>query len=530
MDRSGRRYTQYKNFKIYSDSVSKNEKLLSAYDKIKSSTKSKNQLKSVVNDIVIDEDWVNTIEELLPYVSSAINEERRFIRNESETLPIEKTRRVTKESIVNLSMNSQNIRKIKENDEIEPSKLLVVEKLDDYSIYENKFLVFLLKFLKSFIEIRFEKIREAKSLLETRTKLNDKVNLYRNTISYKLEIVDERYGDLNLEENDKDYDIIRRIRNIEVQINHLLKTDLIEQVSKTPPIRQPIQRTNLLKNDVNFSKCLKLYDFISSYAKPGYTITPVETLKEELSQDYLDYFSKIPTLVAFLSYAETKGVYELYAKEFEIEKEENRVAELVEINRKIYEMLGTKEVDFKLVYEFVIGMQEERIRLNKTIEELNVNHEKEIEELKTAFENEKNEIFDKHREEVNKLNEDISNLEKENAAKVDLINKNFDDYRLDAEKKIKDLSEQNEELTSRLTVAQITNGKAKFNENITEKEFDELERQKFAFDKYFEKTWKKLKKEIMKNRKAEAINEVKNARAKKKEMKGVESEQEQEVK
>ena len=34
----------------------------------------------------------------------------------------------------------------------------------------------------------------------------------------------------------------------------------------------------------------------------------------------------------------------------------------------------------------------------------------------------------------------------------------------------------------------------------------------------------------MKNRKAEAINEVKNARAKKKEKKGVESEQEQEVK
>ena len=170
MDRSGRRYTQYKNFKIYTDSVNKNEKLLSAYEKIKTSTRSKNEFEIKINDVVIDEVWVKTIEELLPYVSAAISEDRRFIRNQSETLPVEKTK----------SVNSQNIRKIKENDEIEPSKLLVVEKLDDYSIYENKFLVYLLKLLKSFIDIRFEKIKEAKSIYENHTKLADTVNLYRN--------------------------------------------------------------------------------------------------------------------------------------------------------------------------------------------------------------------------------------------------------------------------------------------------------------------------------------------------------------
>ena len=171
MDRSGRRYTQYKNFKIYTDSVNKNEKLLSAYEKIKTSTRSKNEFEIKINDVVIDEVWVKTIEELLPYVSAAISEDRRFIRNQSETLPVEKTKRVSRETVIDLSVNSQNIRKIKENDEIEPSKLLVVEKLDDYSIYENKFLVYLLKLLKSFIDIRFEKIKEAKSIYENHTNI-----------------------------------------------------------------------------------------------------------------------------------------------------------------------------------------------------------------------------------------------------------------------------------------------------------------------------------------------------------------------
>ena len=54
MDRSGRRYTQYKNFKIYTESVNKNDKLVSAYEKIKSSTRSKNELNTQINDVTFD--------------------------------------------------------------------------------------------------------------------------------------------------------------------------------------------------------------------------------------------------------------------------------------------------------------------------------------------------------------------------------------------------------------------------------------------------------------------------------------------
>ena len=62
MDRTGRRYTQFKNFKNYSNSVIQNEKLFDAYEKIKNSTRSNNLLKSKTNDIKIDETWVKTIE------------------------------------------------------------------------------------------------------------------------------------------------------------------------------------------------------------------------------------------------------------------------------------------------------------------------------------------------------------------------------------------------------------------------------------------------------------------------------------
>ena len=315
MDRTGRRYTQFKGIKGYQDIVKSNDKLLTAYEKIIASSKAKNEIKGKINDIKIEEEWILKLEEYLPYISSCIQENRKFIKNHGETVPIEKVKKVSRESVIDLAMHSKNIRTIKENNEIEPSQILVVQKLDDYSVYENKFLVFLLKYLKSFVEIRFDKIREAKSLYETKTSLSNQVNLFRNAISFNIEINDKRFRDLNLEENDKNTILIQRIRKIEVVINQLLHTELIEQVSKTPSIRPPIQKTNVLKNDVNFVKAVELYEFVTNYSKPGFEIIPIETVKTDFSKEYLSYFSMIPTLLTFLSYAEIKDLFKLYEEE-----------------------------------------------------------------------------------------------------------------------------------------------------------------------------------------------------------------------
>ena len=48
----------------------------------------------------IDEEWIVAIERGLHYIAKAIKEDRQFIRNEGEVLPIEKIRRVSKDSII----------------------------------------------------------------------------------------------------------------------------------------------------------------------------------------------------------------------------------------------------------------------------------------------------------------------------------------------------------------------------------------------------------------------------------------------
>ena len=81
----------------------------------------------------------------------------------------------------------------------------------------------------------------------------------------------------------------------------------------------------------------------------------------------MNYFSKIPTLIAFLSFAETKDVYGAYEKEYLAEQEDFRKIQLKIYAEKLKELLGKNELDIKTVYEYIKMIEEEKISLEKTI-------------------------------------------------------------------------------------------------------------------------------------------------------------------
>ena len=267
------------------------------------------------------------------------------------------------------------------------------------------------------------------------------------------------------------------------------------------------------------SKALKLYDFISTYAKPGYEITPIVTTKDKLSEDYLDYFARIPTLIAFLSYAEAKDVYPLYKKEYENEVEENRIAQLEEVNRKIHEMLGKKELDFKLIYEFIIGMQEERIRLQYKIEDLLKTHQEEISKLNSDFSKTKEEIIKDYSSRLSELNELKAQKERELLHQIDDSSAAIKAIEDKANAEKAKLVSEIEELKGRIKAMLIKEDEDLDQYELSEEYFNELEKEKIAFDRYFNKKWSNVKKAILKNRKKQAIKEVKEKRAKRKEEK-----------
>ena len=69
---------------------------------------------------IVEEDWVDTIEEGLKYVAKAIAEERQFIYSNGETVPIEKVKNVSRESVEHLAKHSSLITRYEEGEDIVP--------------------------------------------------------------------------------------------------------------------------------------------------------------------------------------------------------------------------------------------------------------------------------------------------------------------------------------------------------------------------------------------------------------------------
>ena len=88
----------------------------------------------------VEEDWICAIEEGLVHIEKAIAEDRQFIHSNGEVVPIEKVKQVSKESVRHLARHSDLITREPRGDDIIPDKLYTVERLNDYAVYENRFL------------------------------------------------------------------------------------------------------------------------------------------------------------------------------------------------------------------------------------------------------------------------------------------------------------------------------------------------------------------------------------------------------
>ena len=68
----------------------------------KDGDKGNDSLDGKTNEKVIDMDWVVAIEETLPYIQKAIDEQRRFIKHVENVVRIELARKVGPESVKHL--------------------------------------------------------------------------------------------------------------------------------------------------------------------------------------------------------------------------------------------------------------------------------------------------------------------------------------------------------------------------------------------------------------------------------------------
>lgn len=325
----------YKSYKYMQDMLKSDFTHNYIEEALKDGDKGKDSIFGKTNEKVIDMDWVIAIEETLPYIQKAIDEQESF------------------------------------------------------AVYENRVLLTLIHKALMFVDDKYSKMKDVPNDSYNNITVNRHLELNQQKLDFSVNYVNENHENMaeNLDVEDieslSDFDRIRRIRQ---ELNECLATPLMKEIAKEPQVKPPLTQTNLLKENPNFKKAVELWNFLDTYKKQGFEIVGEEyngkmsdENKEDvyLAMEFQHFMMSITTNPAL-----RKMLQEKYEEENALAKEESDRPE------KVKEMVLEAQIEAVRKEETEIRLKEIRER-EKQILDLN----SEIKSLKITLDQKEQQIL-----------------------------------------------------------------------------------------------------------------------------------------
>lgn len=446
---------------------------------LKDGDEGKDSIFGKTNEKVIDMDWVIAIEETLPYIQKAIDEQSRFIKQAENVVRIKKAK-----------------------------KILTVEREEGFAIYENRVLLTLIHKALMFVDDKYSKMKDVPNDSYNKITMNRHLELNQQKLDFSVNYVNENHEslaeDLDVEdiESLSDFDRIRRIRQ---GLNECLATPLMKEIAKEPQVKPPLTQTNLLKENPNFKKAVELWSFLDTYKKQGFELVGEEyngkmtdENKEDvyLAMEFQHFMMSITTNPAL-----RKMLQEKYEEENALAKEEadrpekvkemvlegqteavrkeeieKLTAEITELKQKIAEQKQKIEEQANIIKTQegkIAALENERESHAKQVEQMNADF---AEKTRIAEENFANRLSAKQKEfddAQTAHNEYVTKLNTDNANKIAELNTNHSNevaqLKSDYENRIDTINKENATATANLKSdyeGQITSMKADYTSQI----------------------------------------------------------------
>ena len=533
-------YEAYQNYKKLCVLDNDTARFLRAYMAVKD--RESEDVSAVFSVCHIEQDWVEAIEVGLPFIEKAIKEERQFIRNDGEVLPIEKIRKTSKDSIQDLAKHANYItHEAPDNLETEvlPDKMLMIQKESDFAIYENRVLYAALMYLKDFVASRLVEIKETTNTYLVKQHINKLIDMGSRKIKIELKFDESRVNDPLLTDKNNEKDVIDRLDEILTGILALLKTPLMREVSKSEMVSRPIAKTNILKMNRNFRESLACFEYIANYQGKGFTIEHIEKSLIPYSKQMNESYTEMLIMLSFINYMYANGIELDLRKDLDAILAERERQKNNEILAKLRNFHATAETKEQTMNEFLIAFEQGYRILEARNDELEIEHKeqeviraKELKELQERHEAFVDDLKEAHEDEIEQLNRQLANkvndIERDlNQQFVEHQNQKDDEVRQAKEQAALDLEEFKEQfrdhikqmeqenaaikakeaervqkiasLEAQLLNNSIKNGDTKAIDFTSEEAFDQLEELKNNFDAFYEKAWKEAKKQIRKD-------------------------------
>lgn len=446
---------------------------------LKDGDEGKDSIFGKTNEKVIDMDWVIAIEETLPYIQKAIEEQGRFMKQAENVVRIKKAK-----------------------------KILTVEREEGFAIYENRVLLTLIHKALMFVDDKYSKMKDVPNDSYNNITMNRHLELNQQKLDFSVNYVNENHEslaeDLDVEdiESLSDFDRIRRIRQ---GLNECLATPLMKEIAKEPQVKPPLTQTNLLKENPNFKKAVELWSFLDTYKKQGFELVGEEyngkmtdENKEDvyLAMEFQHFMMSITTNPALRKMLQEKYEEEnalakeeadrpekvkemvLEAQTEAVRKEEieKLTAEITELKQKIAEQKQKIEEQANIIKTQegkIAALENERESHAKQVEQMNADF---AEKTRIAEENFANQLSAKQKEfddAQTAHNEYVTKLNTDNANKIAELNTNHSNevaqLKSDYENRIDTINKENATATANLKSdyeGQLTSMKADYTSQI----------------------------------------------------------------
>ena len=421
---------------------------------LKDGDEGKDSISGKTNEKVIDMDWVIAIEETLPYIQKAIDEQESF------------------------------------------------------AVYENRVLLTLIHKALMFVDDKYSKMKDVPNDSYNNITMNRHLELNQQKLDFSVNYVNENHEslaeDLDVEdiESLSDFDRIRRIRQ---GLNECLATPLMKEIAKEPQVKPPLTQTNLLKENPNFKKAVELWSFLDTYKKQGFELVGEEyngkmtdENKEDvyLAMEFQHFMMSITTNPALRKMLQEKYEEEnalakeeadrpekvkemvLEAQTEAVSKEETEklTAEITELKQKIAEQKQKIEEQANIIKTQegkIAALENERESHAKQVEQMNADF---AEKTRIAEENFANRLSAKQKEfddAQTAHNEYVTKLNTDNANKIAELNTNHSNevaqLKSNYENRIDTINKENATATANLKSdyeGQLTSMKADYTSQI----------------------------------------------------------------
>ena len=328
-------------------------------------------------------DWLDEIEEACPFIDNIVRHPKVTLVNDERTVEIERAKKITVDSVKDLSKHPDYINDIDEDGEVSISKILDVRKEETHDIYENRFLYTLIMDLDAFL---YEKDKELEEL-----DLSDhkKLDYYSTTvcedekIDIELRIIASKGNGENANNMKSLVEMEReRIKKVKVYVSSWIRSELIKELEKAhvQPINPPVKPTNVILKNPNFQVAVKLWEYIREYESDDGARK--QTLESEGNQALLGYLDD-----AFLT---SYFVLDSISKKKKDEKDKILKYSILLLSEEVYRTITLLQANG-------IDIDEEELlnALSKLVQKESNNRLVGIEDIKKKFQSEIDEYLKK---------------------------------------------------------------------------------------------------------------------------------------